>query len=157
MIGRDEERGELLGMVEAAVSGKATKQLAVMIGEAGVGKSRVAEWLGEQVHEQGKLLPLRARYGRIATPLDGITGAINTYYGLEGADHAVVEQTLMNRWEVAPNDDDALTWVAATAEWLRPTPPGTLSPVGPSGKRFILDTPELRWVVVKRVLERIAK
>jgi eukaryotic-like serine/threonine-protein kinase len=157
MIGREEERQELRQMVDAVASGRATQQLAVMIGEAGVGKSRLAEWLSEQVHEQGQMMPLRARYGRIATPLDGITGAINTHYGLEGADHALVEQTLINRWEVVPGDDDALTWVAATAEWLRPTPPGTLAPVGPSGKRFILDTPELRWVVLRRVLERLAR
>jgi serine/threonine protein kinase len=157
LIGRDEEREALRRMVEDVAAGRAVQQLAIMIGEAGVGKSRVAEWLSEQVHEQGKMMPLRARYGRIATPLDGITGAINTHYGLEGADHALVEQTLINRWEVAAGDDDALTWVAATAEWLRPTPPGTLAPVGPSGKRFILDTPELRWVVLRRVLERIAK
>ena len=157
MIGREEERRELLEAVEEVCSGKTPQRLIVLIGEAGVGKSRLAEWLSEQVHEQGKMMPLRARYGRIATPLDGVTGAVNTHYGLEGANHALVEQTIMNRWEVVPSDDEALSWVAATAEWLRPTPPGTLAPLGPTGKRFILDTPEQRWSVVRRVLERIAK
>jgi hypothetical protein len=157
MVGRDEERAELVRMATAVCNGTATQRLAVLIGAAGVGKSRLAEWLAEYVHEKGLMMPLRARYGRIPTPLDGVTGAVNAHYGLEGADHALVEQTLINRWEVAPSDDDALTWVAATAEWLRPNPPGTLTPVGPSGKRFILDTPELRWVVVRRVLERISK
>ena len=80
------------------------------------------------------MLPLRARYGRIPTPLDGITGAINAHFGLEGADRAAVEQALITRWEVGKDDDDALTWVAATAEWLRPTPPGVLAPLGPSGQ-----------------------
>src|SRR5690606_7259789 len=79
------------------------------------------------------------------------------HFGLEGADRALVEQTLINRWEVAATDDEGLTWVAATAEWLRPTPPGTMTPLGPSGKRFVLDTPELRWVVIRKVLERIGK
>ncbi len=157
MVGREEERRELLAAADEVSTGRATQRLIIMIGEAGVGKSRLAEWLSEQVHEQGTLMPLRARYGRIATPLDGVTGAVNAHYGLEGADHALVEQTLMNRWEIAAGDDEGLTWVAATAEWLRPTPPGTLAPVGPSGKRFVLDTPELRWVVMRRVLERIAK
>ena len=69
-----------------------------------------------------------------------------------------VEQTLMTRWEVAKDDDDALTWVAATAEWLRPAPPGTSSrPSGPTGKRFVLDRPELRFVVIKRLLERMSR
>jgi hypothetical protein len=157
MVGREEERGELRKLVDLVATGATVQQLVVLIGAAGVGKSRLAEWLSEEVHEKGTMMPLRARYGRIATPLDGVTGAVNAYYGLEGADHALVEQTLINRWEVAPSDDDALTWVAATAEWLRPTPPGSFTPIGPSGKRFTLDTPELRWVALRRVLERITK
>jgi tetratricopeptide (TPR) repeat protein len=156
MVGREAERRELMQTVEDVCSGLTPQRLIVLIGEAGVGKSRLAEWLSEQVHEQGRMMPLRARYGRIATPLDGVTGAVNAHYGLEGANHTLVEQTILNRWEVLPEDDDALSWVSATAEWLRPTPPGTLPPLGPSGKRFILDTPEQRWGVIRRVLERIA-
>jgi serine/threonine protein kinase/tetratricopeptide (TPR) repeat protein len=159
LVARDEERRELMGVVDEIYVGKGSPQrMIALIGEAGVGKSRLAEWLCEQVHEHGKMIPLRARYGRIPTPLDGVTGAINAHYGLEGASRELVEQTLMSRWEVdAKNDDEALTWVAATAEWLRPTPPGQVAPLGPTGKRFVLDRPELRWVVVRRVLERVAK
>jgi hypothetical protein len=158
MVARDEERRELMRIVEdMAGAAGTTRQLVALIGEAGVGKSRLAAWLCEQVHETGLMIPLRARYGRIPTPLDGVTGAVNAHFGLEGADRALVEQTLMNRWEVGPDDDDALTWVAATAEWLRPTPPGTVTPLGPTGKRFVLDTPELRWVVIRKVLDRIGR
>jgi serine/threonine protein kinase len=156
LVARQDERRELWSAVEEVASGKVRQQLIALIGEAGVGKSRIAEWLAAEVHELGKMLPLRARYGRIATPLDGITAAINAHFGLEGADRAGVEQALITRWEVAKDDDDALTWVAATAEWLRPTPPGVLAPLGPSGKRFVLDRPELRFVVIKRVLERLS-
>ncbi len=63
----------------------------------------------------------------------------------------------MTRWEVSATDDDGLSWVAATTEWLRPTVPGTINPIGPTGKRFILDTPELRFVVVRKILERIGR
>jgi serine/threonine protein kinase len=66
-------------------------------------------------------------------------GAINAHFGLEGADRASVEQTLITRWEVAQGRRRRAAWVAATAEWLRPTPPG-VSALGPSGKRFVLDT-----------------
>ncbi len=159
LIARDEERAKLWQIVLAVCGAPARSQYArrmvAVIGEAGVGKSRLAEWLCEQAHEQGLMVPLRARYGRIATPLDGITGAVNAHFGLEGADRALVEQTLMQRWEVDPKDDAALSWVAATAEWLRPSPVGTNSPLGPTGKRFVLDTPELRVAVMQRVLERI--
>ncbi|MFO0676467.1 MAG: protein kinase [Polyangiaceae bacterium] len=158
MVAREDERREMMSLVDEVADSKGPIQrMVAIIGEAGVGKSRLTEWLCEQVHEQGRMQPLRARYGRIPTPLDGITGAVNTYFNLEGADRALVEQTLMARWEVNAQDDDALTWVAATAEWLRPTPPGTIAPLGPTGKRFVLDRPELRWIVVRRVLERIGR
>ncbi len=157
LVARNDERRELWSAVEAIAAGNPRQELIALIGEAGVGKSRLAEWLCAEVHEHGRMLPLRARYGRIPTPLDGITAAINAHFGLEGADRAAVEQALITRWEVAKDDDDGLTWVAATAEWLRPTPPGVLAPLGPSGKRFVLDRPELRFVVIKRVLERISR
>src|SRR4029077_11558110 len=76
--------------------------------------------------------------------------------GLEGADRIAVEEVLMTRWEVDKADDDALTWVAATAEWLRPAPPGSVAPVGPSGQRFVLDRPELRFVVIRKVLQHLS-
>jgi serine/threonine protein kinase/tetratricopeptide (TPR) repeat protein len=157
LVARQDERRELWAAVEEVAAGRTRQELIALIGEAGVGKSRIVEWLAAEVHERGVMMPLRARYGRIPTPLDGITAAINAHFGLEGADRAGVEQALMTRWEVAKDDDDALTWVAATAEWLRPTPPGVLAPLGPSGKRFVLDRPELRFVVIRRVLERLSK
>jgi hypothetical protein len=160
LVGRDTERDALLEVVEEVRRIKpqaGPQRMVALIGEAGVGKSRLAEWLCEEVHERGLMMPLRARYGRIPTPLDGLTGAVNAHFGLEGADRFLVEQTLMTRWEVSPADDDALSWVAATAEWLRPSPPGTLNPIGPTGKRFVLDNPELRFVVIRKILERIAK
>ncbi len=157
LVARKDERDELWRSVEEVAAGTPRQELIALIGEAGVGKSRLAEWLCTEVHERAVMLPLRARYGRIPTPLDGITAAINAHFGLEGADRAAVEQALITRWEVGKDDDDALTWVAATAEWLRPTPPGVLAPLGPSGKRFVLDRPELRFVVIKRVLERLSR
>jgi tRNA A-37 threonylcarbamoyl transferase component Bud32/tetratricopeptide (TPR) repeat protein len=158
MVGREHEREALWRVVrDVALAPPGERRFVALIGEAGVGKSRLAEWLCEQVHEHGRMVPLRARYGRISSPLDGLTGAINAHFGFEGADRALIEQTLMQRWEVDPRDDAALTWVAATAEWLRPSPPGAQVPLGPTGKRFVLDTPEIRFAVMHRVLERIGR
>lgn len=156
LVARHEERRELTRAVEAIAGGTQTQELIAIIGDAGVGKSRIAEWLCAETHEQGSMLPLRARYGRTPSPLDGITGAINAHFGLTRADRATVEHTLMARWDVAADDEEALAWVAATAEWLRPTPPGSVAPIGPTGKRYVLDRPELRFLVIKRLLERLA-
>jgi hypothetical protein len=156
MVAREPERQELMDLVVSVCAGHPPQhRMVAMIGEAGVGKSRLAEWVCEQVHERGLMWPMRARYGRTPSPLDGLTGAVNSFYGLQGADRDTVEQTLLDRWEVDKADGEELAWVAATAEWLRPTPPGAVTPVGPTGKRFVLDTPELRFAVTRRVLERV--
>ena len=130
------------------------RKLVVLSGEAGVGKSRLAEWLCEDAHERGLMIPLRARYRKIAAPLDGVVGAVTQHYRLERAERDVVEKVLMNVWGVSSSDDDATTWVAATSEWLRPE--GPQGKTGPSGKRFSLDHPELKWLVMRRTLEKIA-
>jgi hypothetical protein len=156
LVARQDEQRDLWRTVELVAGGAQRQELVALIGEAGVGKSRLAEWLCAEAHEQGIMLPLRARYGRTPSPLDGITGAINAHYGLTRADRATVEHTLMTRWEVSADEDEALAWVAATAEWLRPTPPGVVAPLGPTGKRFVLDRPELRFLVIKRLLQRLA-
>jgi serine/threonine protein kinase/tetratricopeptide (TPR) repeat protein len=157
LVARLDEQSELWSSVELVKNGPQRQELVALIGEAGVGKSRIAEWLCAEVHEKGVMIPLRARYGRTPSPLDGITGAVTAHFGLTGADRATVEQTLMTRWEVAKDDDAALTWVAAIAEWMRPAPPGGVLPLGPSGKRFVLDRPELRFLVIRRVLERLSR
>jgi serine/threonine protein kinase/tetratricopeptide (TPR) repeat protein len=156
LVARQDERRDLWNAVEVVAGGGQVQELTVMIGEAGVGKSRLVEWLCAEAHEHGLMLPLRARYGRTPSPLDGITGAINAHFGLTRADRPTVEQTLMARWDIAADEEEALAWVAATAEWLRPTPPGAVVPLGPTGKRFVLDRPELRFLVIKRLLERLS-
>jgi serine/threonine protein kinase len=153
-VARAAERTRLLEIAHE-VSETGGHRFILLDGDAGVGKSRLAEWLCEEVHERGLMVPLRARYRKIAAPLDGIVGAITQHYRLERADRDIVEKVLMNVWEVPTDDEEEKTWVAATAEWIRPSSPG--GGVGPTGKRFALDRPELRWLIIRRVLERIGR
>jgi serine/threonine protein kinase/tetratricopeptide (TPR) repeat protein len=168
-VARQHERAHLLELVHAigethagfmAMRGagrpkSAPRRHFVMLdGEAGVGKSRLAEWLVEEIHERAIMTPLRARYRKLAAVNDGVVGAVMQHYRLEKAERDVVEKVLMNHWNVGPEDDDGTTWVAAAAEWMKPEAP-TSKVVGPTGKRFALDRPELRWLVVRRVLERL--
>ncbi|MGZ3477628.1 MAG: protein kinase domain-containing protein, partial [Polyangiales bacterium] len=179
IVGRVHERLELLRLVDLVSTPNGPRgRMAVLDGEAGVGKSRLAEWMCERVHESAKMVPLRARYRRINGPQDGLNGAVLAHYGLERVDRILVEQALINTWEIEKDDDEGMTWVAATAEWLRPSaftkeeatsPPESTekqgrdrrtrarAQVGPTGKRFTLDEPELRWLVIRRVLERIGR
>jgi serine/threonine protein kinase/tetratricopeptide (TPR) repeat protein len=158
LVARHEERAELGAIVDEAIApGGRPHRLVLLYGEAGVGKSRLAEWLCDDVHERAIMLPLRARYRRIPAPLDGIVGAVNAHFGLEHADRNLVEKTLLNCWEISKTDDEGLTFVAAAAEWLRPSPPGQTIPLGPTGKRFFFDTPEVRRRTIRRVLEKVGE
>ncbi len=172
LVGRQHERFELRRLVDLVCTSDGPRtRMALLDGEAGVGKSRIAEWLCERSHETGKMVPLRARYRRINGPQDGLNGAVLAHYGLERVDRLLVEQALINVWEIEKDDDEGMTWVAATAEWLRPSSftktaddssnkdrrSRNRPQVGPTGKRFTLDEPELRWLVIRRVLERIGR
>jgi len=158
-VGRAFERARLLEVV-AEVAERGGHRMVLLSGDAGVGKSRLAEWLCEEVHERALMVPLRARYRKIAAPLDGMVGAVTQHFRLERAERDIVEKVLMNLWEVPADDEEEKTWVAATSEWIRPAslsvdPDGRA--VGPSGKRFALDRPELRWLIIRRALERIGQ
>ncbi len=154
-VARNAERTRLLE-IAAQVAEHGGHRFVLLAGDAGVGKSRLAEWLCEEAHEHGMMVPLRARYRKIAAPLDGIVGAITQHYRLERAERDIVEKVLMNVWDVPADDEEEKTWVAATAEWIRPASLSNGS-VGPTGKRFALDRPELRWLIIRRVFERIGK
>lgn len=158
LVARMPERARLLEHVGEVLESKpgARHRLLLLTGEAGVGKSRLAEWLCEEVHERALMVPLRARYRKIAAPLDGVVGAVIQHYRLERSERDSIEKVLMNLWSVDPSNDEGTTWVAATAEWLRPAGRGD-DKLGPTGKRFSLDRPELRWLVVRRALAHIGK
>lgn len=122
--------------------------MVLLTGSAAVGKSHLAEWLCEDAHELGLVIPLRAKHNRMPTRSEGMVGAVLGYFGIENADRDIIERFLMNIWEVPKNDEDTLYWVAAVAEWLRPTAPGEQVAVGPSGKRFAVNSPQIQRGIV---------
>jgi serine/threonine protein kinase/tetratricopeptide (TPR) repeat protein len=158
LVGRDDVRTMLLDLTDDVVEGRgAPHGLVVLTGTAGVGKSRIAEWLCEVVHEAGSMVPLRARYRSISTSLDGMLGAVTQYYNFERVERDTIERSLLARWKIGRNDTQGRTWVAGVAEWLRPLGPMSDEPIGPSGMRFALDTLETRRMVVRYTLRRIAR
>src|SRR5262249_24432782 len=57
LVARQEERRELWQAVEFVAGETQRQELLTLVGEAGVGKSRIAEWLCAEVHEHGVMLP----------------------------------------------------------------------------------------------------
>jgi eukaryotic-like serine/threonine-protein kinase len=156
MVGRDAVRDHLLQLCHDMVAGKGDPhKLIILVGPAGVGKSRIAEWLAATVHEEGRMVPLTVRYRRIRGSSDGMLGAVTQYFNFERADRTTIERSLLLRWNVGSQDQKMRTWVAGAAEWLRPHTPGT-DAAGPSGVRFTLDTLDIRRQVIRFTLRRIA-
>jgi len=156
LVGRDDVRHVLREVCDEVIEGIGEPhRLIILVGPAGVGKSRIAEWLCEVVHEEGTMIPLRARYRRIRSPLDGMLGAVTQYFNFERADRNTIEKSLLLRWRVSSEDKNGRAWVAGTAEWVRPLAPD--QPVGPSGIRFTLDSFETRRLVIRYTLRRIAR
>lgn len=156
LVGRDDVKRILREVCDDVIEGVGEPhRLVILVGGAGVGKSRIAEWLCEVVHEEGTMIPLRARYRPIRSPLDGMLGGVTQYFNFERSDRNVIEKSLLSRWKVSPDDKNGRAWVAGAAEWLRPLSPE--QPVGPSGIRFTLDTLETRRLVIRYSLRRLAR
>lgn len=156
MVGREDVRERLLEVCSDVIAGRGSPhRLLILVGPAGVGKSRIAEWLVATVHEEGRMVPLIARYRRIRSTSDGMLGAVTQHLNFERADRSTIETSLLQRWRVTEDDQRGRTWVAGAAEWLRPNPPGSEA-IGPTGVRFALDTLDLRRQVIRYTLRRIA-
>ncbi len=156
LVGRDDVRRLLHEVCDDVTEGRGpTHRLVILVGPAGAGKSRIAEWLCEVVHEEGTMIPLRARYRPMRTPLDGMLGAVTQYYNFERTDRDSIERSLLSRWKVKKDDKNGRAWVAGAAEWLRPAQQG--ADVGPTGLRFTLDTLETRRQVHRYTLRRVAR
>ncbi|HEV8549543.1 MAG TPA: protein kinase, partial [Polyangiaceae bacterium] len=155
LVGREDTRRALYDMAQELINGEGPPhRLGLLVGPAGAGKSRIAEWLCEVLHEEGKIVPLRARYRAIRSPLDGMLGAALAYYNFERVDRHTIERSLLDRWKVRRDDKNGRAWVAGAAEWMRPGGPDQA--IGPSGIRFTLDTLETRRMVIRYTLRKIA-
>jgi serine/threonine protein kinase/tetratricopeptide (TPR) repeat protein len=118
MAGRVEERDRLWkGLQSAAEDG--TPRLAFIHGSAGVGKSRLADWITRRAHEVGAATVLRAFHEPAGAPLDGLRSMLLTFFGvtgLQGEDLRARVRAIVERFVVADDEDDAA--VDAIAEPL---------------------------------------
>ncbi len=157
LVGREDIRSRLLQIARQVADGEGPPhRLVLLLGPAGVGKSRIAEWLCTAVHEEGRLVPLPVRYRKLKSSSNGMLGAIAQYFNFERVDRATIEESLLARWGSAENDGELRAWIAGAAEWLRPTPPGAEAQLGPTGVRFTLDSPAVRRQVTRFTIRKIA-
>ena len=118
-------------------------------GTAGAGKSRVVEWICERAHELGGAVGLRATHSPMGGPADGLSRTLAHHLRCVGLGHTEVAE----RCRVlltAQGAADEYEWFAL-AQLIAPSP----APAG--GPGVIFSTPTQRYVLMRRVLERIAR
>lgn len=146
LFGREREQ-TLLAETAAALADNQSRLIA-LVGEAGVGKSRLAQWLMELVHEQGLMHALRISFGRAGGALSGVLGALERHFGFIGAPAEIIERALTTRWG---RDEEARLLARGLAAVLRPS---ARQEDGPAG--IAVEQGEQRIELFARTLQRIA-
>jgi serine/threonine protein kinase/tetratricopeptide (TPR) repeat protein len=114
LFGREREQASLIAAADQA--GRGQRRVVALLGEAGVGKSRLGQWLVERLHERGLMHTLRISYGRAGGALSGVLGALERHFGFFGAPAPIIERALTTRWG---RDDDARRLARALTRELR--------------------------------------
>jgi serine/threonine protein kinase/tetratricopeptide (TPR) repeat protein len=96
LVGREQER-TILRRAWARVTTEGRARAVVLRGAAGVGKSRLARWLSEQVHEHGQGLRLAAHHAELPGADEGIEGGLRTELRVVGLDRPHLTQWA-KRW-----------------------------------------------------------
>lgn len=78
-VGRDRERDVLWAMMRSALTARRPRA-AVVAGEPGVGKSRIATWLARRAHEVGAVTVLSAFHSAGGSSSEGIAGMLRRHF-----------------------------------------------------------------------------
>lgn len=152
LVGRQRERDALWEALRCVHRDKRA-QMVLLTGAAGVGKSRLIEWIGERAHELGAAQVLEARHSPIAGPSFGLPGMVVWQMRCQGLSH----RDTLKRCEVLLGElgvREPYEW-AALAELMVPSTEGDEPPEG--APRVHFSRASERHVLVLRHLERLAQ
>lgn len=134
-----------------------THRLAFVTGEAGTGKSRLAEWMATRAHEVGAARVLRATHTEDGSPSDGLQGALERTLRTVKLDRGEVFEHLREMLPPLERDEWDGDWrerdARALTEYLRPTDDEEESVDGP---RYRFSSRDQKLGLLVRVLRRLS-
>lgn len=118
LVDRDNERDLVWETLQAVHEGGGAR-VVVIRGPAGIGKTRLAEWLVERAAEVGAAVAMRAGHGPGGGPLDGLAGLVALHARTVGLGPKALQKRLLDvvRKQGVREADEAL----ALAELLQPS------------------------------------
>ncbi|MCO4773553.1 MAG: protein kinase [Deltaproteobacteria bacterium] len=149
MVGRFDERDALWGALTEVADSKQPRAMVVR-GPAGVGKSRLAQWLTERAEELGVARGMSATHGAQHGALDGLGPMLVRHLGAEGEGRGVIRMLLSTRLD--PDTDHEL--LAGLTEIALPASQAQRE-AGVRATRFTRS--EERYLLVERWLERVGR
>jgi eukaryotic-like serine/threonine-protein kinase len=154
VVGRARERDALWNNLGMAVESRRAR-VVLLRGPPGVGKSRLASWIGERAHEIAGCSAMTVHYGPDGAGRDGLAAALTRQYRLGGLDRDKVLARLTTRLarEGVTDPDE----VQALTELVRPATEedGRADGRGPGGVRFANRVE--RTNLLRRTLARLAR
>lgn len=137
MAGRQDERDVLWNALIAAAGGQT--KVVVLRGRAGVGKTRLAQWITERAHEVGAASTLRAVHSRAAGPRDGLSAMAIRATRCAGLERAGVIARVRKFLPDGSADDHAgLVELLCPRDRGEPAAPLPTAQIRDAGDRFAL-------------------
>lgn len=158
LVAREHERAALWNAVSMTrQEGRA--RLVLLEGPSGSGKSRLVQWLAEQVAETGLSTVLRAHHTPARSTSDGLTRMCAEHLRTSGLDRVRIRERVVGELLRLGIEDDYET--EALTELLAPTPlPSPNAAPVPTEEGVLtvrLASPQERYAVLRRYLERLSK
>ncbi len=151
MVDRDDERDALWEALRLVV---ATRQpLAIALtGTMGVGKTRLADWLGERAMELGVALPIHVRHSPIEGTTSGLARLVAAHLRVQGLSRDAIVDRLRDVLATSgPLTLEDLHDCVALAELVAPVCDPDYDP---ASVRVVFSSPRERYALVTRILRR---